>query len=152
LPNIRLSLAATFVFKNPSVFEADNMLGEITGLYMIDEEGEIASVDVNAKFVNGKPDAIEAKHVMRSAFEWDRFMRFMERYAEDNGLGFQGVRCTRNNLLLTPRPLLPALAMSISHWPPAMCTIPCIPLHGQWHDVCLAFWFVLNITIALQKS
>jgi hypothetical protein len=22
---------------------------------------------------------------MRSAFEWDRFMRFMERYAEDNG-------------------------------------------------------------------
>jgi hypothetical protein len=22
--------------------------------------------------------------------EWDRFMRFMERYAEDNGLGFEG--------------------------------------------------------------
>ena len=24
-----------------------------------------------------------------SSFEWDRFMRFMERYAEDMGLGFQ---------------------------------------------------------------
>ena len=35
-----------------------------------------------------KPDRIEAKYVMRSAFEWDRFMRFMERYAEDNELGF----------------------------------------------------------------
>jgi photosystem II 13kDa protein len=27
---------------------------------------------------------------MRSSMEWDRFMRFMERYAEENGLGFEG--------------------------------------------------------------
>ena len=26
--------------------------------------------------------------VMKSEDEWDRFMRFMERYAEANGLGF----------------------------------------------------------------
>jgi len=44
---------------------------------------------VQAKFVNGKPDRIEAKYVMRSTLEWDRFMRFMERYAEDSGLGFK---------------------------------------------------------------
>lgn len=30
---------------------------------------------VQAKFVNGKPDKIEVKYVMRSSFEWDRFMR-----------------------------------------------------------------------------
>lgn len=42
-----------------------------------------------AKFVNGKPDRIEAKYVMRSTLEWDRFMRFMERYAEESGLGFK---------------------------------------------------------------
>jgi hypothetical protein len=34
---------------------------------MIDEEGEMATVDVNAKFVNGKPDAIECKCVRVSA-------------------------------------------------------------------------------------
>eukprot|EP00951_Prasinocladus_malaysianus_P004101 scaffold28986_cov30-Prasinocladus_malaysianus.AAC.1 len=43
---------ATFRFTQPSVFEAGNELGEITGLYMIDDEGTLTSVDVNAKFVN----------------------------------------------------------------------------------------------------
>eukprot|EP00892_Ulva_mutabilis_P001034 jgi/Ulvmu1/10931/UM007_0110.1 len=97
VPNINLTRSrdgsngvATFVFDGPSVFEADNALGEITGLYMVDEEGEMASVDVNAKFVNGKPSQIECKYVMRSSMEWDRFMRFMERYAEENELGFKG--------------------------------------------------------------
>jgi photosystem II reaction center protein Psb28 len=84
--------AATMKFQQPSVFEADNSLGEITGLYMMDEEGEISTVDVNAKFVNGKPSVIECRHIMRTALEWDRFMRFMERYAEENNLGFAGVR------------------------------------------------------------
>jgi photosystem II protein len=59
---------------------------------MQDEEGELTTVDVNAKFINGQPSAIEAKYVMRSTYEWDRFMRFMERYASENGLGFAGVR------------------------------------------------------------
>jgi photosystem II reaction center protein Psb28 len=84
--------AAMFRFESPAVFEADMQQGEITGLYMNDEEGTIETVDVQAKFVNGKPEAIECKHVMRSALEWDRFMRFMERYAGENDLGFSGVR------------------------------------------------------------
>lgn len=82
---------ATFVFDAPSVFESSEELGDITGLFMIDDEGDFSTVDVQAKFVNGKPDRIEARYVMRSAFEWDRFMRFMERYAEKQGLGFQKV-------------------------------------------------------------
>jgi photosystem II reaction center protein Psb28 len=48
----------------------------------------MSTVDVNAKFVNGKPSGIEARYVMKTEGEWSRFMRFMERYAEDNGLGF----------------------------------------------------------------
>eukprot|EP00899_Mesostigma_viride_P019078 jgi/Mesvir1/27171/Mv20831-RA.1 len=95
IPDVKLTRArdgssgtATFLFENPSVFEASNELGEITGLYLIDEEGTVTSVDVNAKFVNGKPSSIEAKLVMRSPYEWDRFMRFMERYAKENELGF----------------------------------------------------------------
>lgn len=79
---------ATFVFSEPAVFDASSDMGDITGLYMIDDEGELTTVDVQAKFVNGKPNRIEAKYVMRTAFEWDRFMRFMERYAEENALGF----------------------------------------------------------------
>ncbi|GMH27847.1 hypothetical protein Nepgr_029690 [Nepenthes gracilis] len=50
--------------------------------------GVLQSVDVSAKFVNGKPAAIEAKYVMRNPREWDRFMRFMERYSNANGLQF----------------------------------------------------------------
>lgn len=46
---------ASFIFSQPSVFEAGNELGEITGLYMNDDEGTIATTDVNAKFVNGEP-------------------------------------------------------------------------------------------------
>lgn len=95
IPDVKLTRSrdgssgtATFVFENPSVFGASSELGDITGLYMNDDEGTIQTVEVQAKFLNGKPSAIEAKLVMRSAFEWDRFMRFMERYAEEKGLGF----------------------------------------------------------------
>jgi len=62
--------------------------GEITGMYLMDTEGQIITRDVNAKFINGKPQAIEAVHVIKSPDDWDRFMRFMERYAQDNGLTF----------------------------------------------------------------
>ena len=57
-------------------------------MYLVDEEGELVSRDVNGKFVNGEPAGIEALYVMKSEADWDRFMRFMNRYAERNGLGF----------------------------------------------------------------
>ena len=82
---------ATFIFSKPTIFDNDADIigkGEITGLYMIDEEGELQTTDVLASFLDGKPNKIEAKYVMKSAFQWDRFMRFMERYANANGLAF----------------------------------------------------------------
>ena len=129
VPNVRLTRArdgssgvATFAFDNPNVFDASTAAaGEITGMFMIDEEGEISTTSVNARFANGKPQAIESTYVMNSPQEWyvkgvvclfsidrlgplylfahavsyqlslscrDRFMRFMERYGEANGLGF----------------------------------------------------------------
>ncbi|KAL8530179.1 hypothetical protein ACS0TY_007298 [Phlomoides rotata] len=94
-PDVRLTKSrdgtngmAIFTFTEPSVFDSSSIVGDITGFYMIDEEGVIQSVDVNAKFVNGKPAGIEAKYIMRTPREWDRFMRFMERYANANGLSF----------------------------------------------------------------
>jgi photosystem II protein len=110
VPDVKLTRArdgasgvATFVFGEPSIFEASEELGDITGLYMEDDEGVLSTVDVQvrkerggeqaakrlavptqpclsqsippfsqAKFVNGKPDRIEARYSMKSAFEWDR--------------------------------------------------------------------------------
>ena len=83
---------ATFNFDKPSFFncerEEDVPQGAITAMRLIDEEGELSTPGVNAAFVEGKPVAIIAKYEMRSPGEWDRFMRFMQRYGEANGLGF----------------------------------------------------------------
>ncbi|MEM9150228.1 MAG: photosystem II reaction center protein Psb28 [Cyanobacteria bacterium P01_F01_bin.3] len=92
VPDVRLTRAkdlsdgtATFYFDKPKALIEEG--GEVTGLYMVDEEGELSTRDVNGKFVNGEPAGIEAVYVMRGQDEWDRFMRFMSRYAEANGLG-----------------------------------------------------------------
>lgn len=94
VPDVRLTRSrdgsngsATFYFQNPKALSQDST-DEITGMYLIDEEGELYTREVKATFVNGKPEALEAIYVMKSPAEWDRFMRFMERYAEENDLGF----------------------------------------------------------------
>ncbi|MGB3264782.1 MAG: photosystem II reaction center protein Psb28 [Microcoleus sp.] len=94
VPEVRLTRSksgdqgtATFVFENPKALSSTSNQ-EITGMYMIDEEGEILTREVKAKFINGQPAGLEALYLMKSVAEWDRFMRFMERYSEANGLGF----------------------------------------------------------------
>lgn len=96
LPDVKLTRSrdgstgtATFRFKDPNILDKSTAKeGEITGMYLVDDEGTLETKDVNAKFVNGKPEAIEATYIMRSPDAWDRFMRFMERYSETNGLLF----------------------------------------------------------------
>jgi len=94
IPDVRLTRSrdgksgtATFRFDNPKVLSSENT-EEITGMYLMDEEGVISTQDVKGKFVNGQPTALEAVHYMRSEEEWNRFMRFMERYAQEHGLEF----------------------------------------------------------------
>ncbi|MBW4506646.1 MAG: photosystem II reaction center protein Psb28 [Scytonematopsis contorta HA4267-MV1] len=94
VPEVRLTRSrsgangtATFIFQNPTALSGAST-EEITGMYMIDEEGEIITREVKGKFVNGKPEALEAIYLIKSEDEWERFMRFMERYAEEKGLGF----------------------------------------------------------------
>ncbi len=80
---------ATFLFDNPSILEKrTSKEGEITGMYLIDDEGTLLTKDVNARFINGTPKSIEAIYIMKSPDDWDRFMRFMERYGEEKGLTF----------------------------------------------------------------
>ncbi|MDF5723836.1 MAG: photosystem II reaction center protein Psb28 [Rhizonema sp. PD37] len=94
IPEVRLTRSrsgesgtASFVFIKPKAL-SNASTEDITGMYMIDEEGEIVTREVKGRFVNGKPEALEVLYVMRSTSEWERFMRFMERYAEENELGF----------------------------------------------------------------
>nr|YP_009402699.1 photosystem II protein W [Compsopogon caeruleus]ARX96053.1 photosystem II protein W [Compsopogon caeruleus] len=96
IPDVRLTRSrdgstgtATFRFANPKILDINTTKnGEITGMYLIDEEGELVTRDVSARFINGKPQAIEAVYVIKNPEDWDRFMRFMERYANNNNLTF----------------------------------------------------------------
>ncbi len=78
---------AIFTFETPKALDR-NSTEEITGMYLIDEEGEMVTREVKAKFTNGQPTTLIATLPLNSQGEWDRFMRFMERYGSDNGLEF----------------------------------------------------------------
>ena len=94
IPNVRLTRSrdgsngtASFSFNESKILQGGNTQ-EITGMYLIDEEGELVTREVKCKFINGEPTAIEAIYVMKSVQDWDRFIRFMERYAQEHGLEF----------------------------------------------------------------
>ena len=94
VPEIRLTRSrdgktgqALFLFKNPEALIQESML-EIKGMLLIDEEGELVTRDVNARFMNGNPTALEATYIWKSEIDFERFMRFAQRYAKRNGLGY----------------------------------------------------------------
>jgi photosystem II protein len=94
IPDVRLTRSrsgengtARFYFQSPNILSNESR-EEVTGMYLIDEEGEIVTREVKAKFINGKPEALESLLIMNSPAEWERFMRFMERYAQEKGLEF----------------------------------------------------------------
>lgn len=75
VPEVQLTRAkdgssgtATFVFGDPSVFEASEDLGEITGLYMVDPEGMLETVDVQVPPPPGRPGARSALLWLRAPF------------------------------------------------------------------------------------
>lgn len=101
VPDVRLTRSrdgdngvATFVFDNVSFFNCksaeDVPKGAITAMTMIDEEGELATPDVSARFStgDGTPTGLICRYEMTSVAAWDRFIRFMGRYGEANGLNF----------------------------------------------------------------
>lgn len=77
---------ATFYFEDPQILSKENS-DEITGMYLVDDEGEIVTREVKGKFINGEARAIEAILIMKSEDEFERFVRFMKKYGEENGLG-----------------------------------------------------------------
>ncbi len=94
VPQIRLTRSrdgrtgqAIFVFEGPQALDPE-ATGEITGMTLVDEEGQLVTREVKARFVNGKPSAIEATYIWKSEADFERFMRFAKRYAESHGMGY----------------------------------------------------------------
>lgn len=96
VPDIRLTRSrdgrtgqAMFVFEEPEALAPESM-GDITGMFMVDEEGELVTREVKARFVNGKASALESTYTWKNLEDFERFMRFAQRYAESHELGFSG--------------------------------------------------------------
>lgn len=96
VPDIRLTRSrdgrtgqAMFVFEQPEALAPETM-GDITGMFLVDEEGELVTREVKARFVNGKASALEATYTWKSLDDFERFMRFAQRYADSHDLGFSG--------------------------------------------------------------
>ena len=94
IPDIRLTRSrdgrtgqAKFIFEQPQALSPESM-SDIAGMWMVDEEGELVTREVNGKFINGKPSALEVTYTWKSEQDFERFMRFAERYAAANGLGY----------------------------------------------------------------
>ena len=96
VPDIRLTRSrdgrtgqALFVFEGPDAL-APGAMGDIGGMYLVDEEGQLVTREVNARFVNGKASALEATFTWKTTADFERFMRFAQRYADSHGMGFAG--------------------------------------------------------------
>ena len=98
IPEIRLTRSkdgrtgqAFFVFEKPAALTTETMT-DIKGMILLDEEGELITREVKARFVNGKPSALEATYIWKSEVDFERFMRFAQRYAKIHGLGYSGAQ------------------------------------------------------------
>ena len=94
VPEIRLTRGndgstgqAIFMFEKPQALSSISS-GEITGMRMIDSEGEILTREVKVKFVDGDPKYLEGTYIWKNKSDFDRFMRFANSYAKSNGLGY----------------------------------------------------------------
>ena len=94
VPEIRLTRSkdgttgqAFFIFEKPQALSKLSS-GEIMGMKLIDEEGELMTKEVKARFVDGTPIFIEAIYSWLNIQDFERFMRFANSYAKSNGLGY----------------------------------------------------------------
>ena len=94
VPEIRLTRGndgttgqAIFIFEKPQALSSIAS-GEITGMKLIDSEGEISTREVKVKFIDGDPLILEGTYIWKTKSDFDRFMRFANSYAKSNGLGY----------------------------------------------------------------
>ena len=97
VPQIRLTKSksghagqAYFRFENPDALLSDDFK-EIQGMYLLDEEGQITTREIHIAVSrkNGSYKAIEAIYSWRTERDFNRFMRFANRYAKEYGLLYE---------------------------------------------------------------
>ena len=97
IPEIRLTKSkdgeagqAFFRFNSPDALLSDNFK-EIQGMYLLDEEGQITTREIHIAVSrkNGTYTAIEAIYSWRTERDFNRFMRFANRYAKKVGLAYE---------------------------------------------------------------
>ena len=97
IPQIRLTRSksghsgqAYFRFENPEALFSDDFK-EIQGMFLLDEEGQIATREIHIAVSrkNGSYKAIEAIYSWRTERDFNRFMRFANRYAKEYGLLYE---------------------------------------------------------------
>jgi len=98
VPQIRLTKSkdgqagqAYFRFENPEALLSDNFK-EIQGMYLLDKEGQITTREIHIAVSrkSGTYTAIEAIYNWRTERDFNRFMRFANRYAKKYGLLYEG--------------------------------------------------------------
>jgi photosystem II Psb28-2 protein len=65
----------------------------LNSMLLTDEEGEISVTPSSTQFIFGGPEGdelqrVECKFEIEQDDHWERFMRFMHRYAEANGMAY----------------------------------------------------------------
>ena len=119
VPEIRLTRSkdgttgqALFLFEKPQALSSITD-GEITGMRMIDSEGEILTREVKVKFVDGEPIFLEAVYIWKNTPDFDRFMRFANSYAKSNGLGYSE---KKQNIMKIEQFIIFQVSSNINHF------------------------------------
>ena len=79
----RKSGEALFLFNNPQSI-IDGKIDHISKMVMIDKEGQILTSNINIKLKKDKSFSIEAKYIWKSYLDFQRLMRFANRYSQSN--------------------------------------------------------------------
>ena len=84
-----LTGTATFLFIKPSFFtDSQYLFSEITGIYLVCENNEIMSKDINILFKDGKPFLVKTIFIFKNDKEWFQFLQFMNLFSKETGLYF----------------------------------------------------------------
>ena len=74
---------AIYKFSKPSTITFDNFKS-IQRMYLIDEEGELSTRKINLSIENNYIKEVKCTYNWNSEKEFERFMRFANRYANSN--------------------------------------------------------------------
>ena len=96
IPEIRLTRSnsretgtATFHFHRPDIFSINwKECSEITGMYILNKNRIIKTRYIKIYFKNGKPETLEAIYILRNIDEWNKLIKILNQFSEQNNLIF----------------------------------------------------------------